>query len=359
MPLRCVDDEDRSIEACNFDDEGWKALRAQNRAQRHLRMPCCGAEVVLRKSNRGTRHFAHKTNGECEWKPESEVHRYLKELARNSARHAGWKAETEVSGRTPDGEQWTADVLASRDDYKVAVEIQWSGQTNEETLRRQARYRRSRVRGLWLLRQRSFPISKELPAARVGGALQHGLKILVPKCAGDTARRKTINRDWTQSHEPEEFFKAVFERRFRYGTEHVNAVTLSIVTDDFNCVQCRSLTQIVTGFKGRAGNVELRYTLKHARANPELGRALQNAVKDRENIGPLRERYNRFDEKTYLINTCARCNAGIGRIFDGTENFREGKIIGEIEWTLDAETKATLADKAQHWHVWEEQPRPS
>ena len=357
MPLRCVDEHGTAIEANACDEEQWKALRARNRAERNLKMPCCPARAVLKTSRRGTRFFAHKARGACAWKTETEVHLRLKKLALLAARNAGWDAESEVSGNTPDGERWTADVLASRGSHKVAVEIQWSGQTNEETMRRQKRYRRSGVRGVWLLRQPGFPISKDLPAACIGGSLDEGLKILLPKREGGTAHQRKNDQHWSQSLEPGNFFKAVFEYRFRFGTGHVNSVTLSVVTRLFDCVRCGWRTRIVTGFKGRAGAVDLHYSLNLARANPELARRLQSAVKGREDIGHLRERYIRIDRQSYLVNACARCDRRIGRIFDGSGRFHEGDIVAEIEWPLDAKTKHMLAKEPQRWRVWEAGPK--
>lgn len=155
MPLRCIDpiDDDRGILAFDLADEDWKALADRNRQERFLRMPCCDAEVVLRTSPQGTRHFVHKACPEdCPARDETEHHIRLKTLAVERARLAGWDADCEVTGETPSGERWTADVLASNGDRTIAIEIQWSSQTHEETRRRQRRYAESGVRCLWLMR---------------------------------------------------------------------------------------------------------------------------------------------------------------------------------------------------------------
>ena len=357
MPLRCVDEHGTAIEANACDEEQWKALRARNRAERDLKMPCCPARAVLKTSRRGTRFFAHKARGACAWKPETEVHLHLKKLALRAARDAGWDAESEASGSTPDGERWTADVLAQRGRHKVAVEIQWSGQTNEETTRRQERYRRSGVRGVWLLRQPDFPISKDLPAACIGGSLEEGLKILIPKRDSDLkARNRKANHHWTLNLEPEDFFKAVFEYRFRFGTEHLKSVTLSVITGVMRCLECGVPTRIVTAFAGRAGTVELKYNLELARANPEFAERLQDAVKGRNDIGRLRERYGRKSQQTYLMNACARCDARIGRFFE--DGGSDCENVAEIECPLNAEMKDRIASKSQQWRVWDSAPGP-
>ena len=73
-----------------------------------------------------------------------------------------------MRGNTPDGGLWTADVLAERGKHRIAFEVQWSPQNQEETAQRQERYRNSGVRGLWLMsRPSGLQISKEVPSLLV------------------------------------------------------------------------------------------------------------------------------------------------------------------------------------------------
>jgi competence CoiA-like predicted nuclease len=147
----------------------WSALRLDNNRSVLLRMPCCDAPVVMETSARGLKFFAHKSRGPCQSVPETEEHLVLKMLAAEAARPAGWACATEAIGSSPSGEAWTADVLAQKGQHKVAIDIQWSGQTSRQTLYRQERYRQSSVRCLWLFRRPGFPISKVLSAAWVSG----------------------------------------------------------------------------------------------------------------------------------------------------------------------------------------------
>ena len=152
---------------------------------------------MLKTSRLGTRFFAHLALGDCASGDESPEHLHLKALAIAAARAAGWDAEAEVAGVTPGGEPWRADVLAARGRHRVAVEVQWSPQADDETRRRQARYAASGVRGLWLFRRPGFLSDADVPALRVGGSLAAGLTILGQPAADALA--------------------AAFDRRLRFG----------------------------------------------------------------------------------------------------------------------------------------------
>ena len=84
----------------------------------NLRMPCCGSQVVLKRSPLGTQFFAHKAVGSCATAPETEAHLHLKKTVVDAARANGWEAVTEVLGTSPLGEQWTADVLAQKGEHR-------------------------------------------------------------------------------------------------------------------------------------------------------------------------------------------------------------------------------------------------
>ena len=68
MPLRCLDHHGTTIEANDFTDDEWQALRLRSRSEVHLRMPCCSTRAVLKTSPLGTRFFAHKARSSCNWK---------------------------------------------------------------------------------------------------------------------------------------------------------------------------------------------------------------------------------------------------------------------------------------------------
>ena len=352
MPLRCVDEHEITIEADGCTDEEWSLLRERARKERRLRMPCCPGRAVLKTSKLGTRFFAHKARGACIWKPETEVHLYLKKLAVEAARKAGWEAQTEVGGSTPDGEKWTADVLAWKGKGKVAVEVQWSGQTNQETWRRQRRYHQSGIKGIWLLRQPRFPISADLPAMCIGGSIDDGLRILLPKWEGGTAHQRKEDRYWSQILEPEQFMAAVFKNQLLFGIEHVSEITFGIQTGVMECWKCGFVTRIVTALEGKLGPHEIRVTLDFVDGNPDLLDRIQGATENRRDIGTIRERHSKTIGGSYTSNACARCDSLIGRFFEHEAYYCEEEIVGVIEWELDEDRRSMLGAETNRWGVW-------
>jgi competence protein CoiA len=151
MPLKCLRGDEEIYAFDTESDEAWESLRKGNAAEKYLRMPCCGAGVVLRTSKLGTRHFAHARRGPCETAPETAEHLLAKMAVVEGVKATAWEPLPEQSGRTPEGEEWRADVMAVKGKARVAFEIQWSRQDGDETDRRQRRYAEAGVRGLWLV----------------------------------------------------------------------------------------------------------------------------------------------------------------------------------------------------------------
>ena len=265
MPLRCIDDNGNDVEADKLDETEWRNIEAENRLRRYLRMPCCNSEVVLKAPANRTRHFAHKARNNCDAKPETEVHLYLKKLARDIARECGWNARTEVSGTSPDGESWRADVFVEKDKRKGVVEIQWSGQSVKETLRRQKRYQDSGIGCIWILRQPGWPLTRNIPAACLAGNLEKGLTILIPKKEYITAHMRNNWEEniggggvWSRDLTPNAFFKAIFEDRFRFGIKPGSKVPMTVWSRKQRfCWRCYESIDTATHLKGSVGPFKL------------------------------------------------------------------------------------------------------
>ncbi|WP_292085778.1 hypothetical protein [Mesorhizobium sp.] len=175
-------------------------------------------------------------------------------------------------GETPEGDRWKADVLAAKGNHKVAVEIQWSGQTPEETLSRQERYRESGVRGLWLLRQPGFPIAKSLPAVCVGGSIQQGLTALIPLTDDMQARDRRNPERWHQAMQMGEFLRAAFSRRLRFGMGPDQEATVWIRTGTMFCWSCGAETRIVVFLEKAVGDKRFFITIPNCGFRREAGR---------------------------------------------------------------------------------------
>lgn len=170
MPLRAISAAGDNLHAFEYDPTAWLQLKAEYRAM-GLRMPCCEAGAIPKTSRRGTAFFSHARRGDCTSAPESDEHLYCKYIIAKAAQRAGWRAITECRGQTSDGEDWIADVLCEMGSSRIALEVQISPQTDEETQYRQERYRKAGVRGAWFLSAaiRPEPIghNRDIPAFRL------------------------------------------------------------------------------------------------------------------------------------------------------------------------------------------------
>jgi competence protein CoiA len=218
------------------------------------------------------------------------------------AREHGWQVETEVNGEAPSGEAWRADVLVSRGAARVAVEIQWSAQTPDETMQRQERYEASGVRCLWLFRQGSFPISHSLPAARILGTLEAGFRASLPD---------VFERGREELPMPD-FLAAAFSKRLRFGLPLGVEAKFTIRALRLPCWCCHAWTQILKEVEVTAGPHQASLSV------PELGRhrGLWDRVRARLPSsfpsGTIHRRYSKTQEREYLSNGCSHCRALIG-----------------------------------------------
>jgi hypothetical protein len=317
MPLRCLDPTTNvSIHAFDLSAEEWQALVLKNRGERHLKMPCCSSQVTLKRSRLGTQFFAHKAVNHCSTAPETEIHLRLKQIAVAVARASGWSAETEVVGTTPAGEQWKADVLAQKGNWKVAVEVQWSSQTNEETLRRQQQYAESSIRGLWLLRQREIPITRDLPAARIEGSPRDGFYALVP-------------RGWGERRLPmQEFLHAAFNRHLRFRIPIGAMARVSVLSGNMDCwhSSCDATTRIITHIIVTVGLDEYVFHVSELGEYSEAFNSIRKNLPDYL-IRPVKFRYSKTQERSYMSNGCARCDRLFGGFFEHDAYYNEEKTF--------------------------------
>ena len=337
MPLRCIDEHGRDVEADRLDDDAWRALETRNRTERHLTMPCCDARVVLKMPTRRIRHFAHLRQGECDAEPETEAHRYLKQLARDIARSRGWDARTEVEGHTPGGERWRADLLVEKDGRRGAVEIQWSGQTDEETMRRQRRQRRYAASGIgcvWLIRQRVEPDRREFPAARLTGTLKEGLAVEVHNDEDIKAKeRPHPNERQSRPITPEAFLEAVFEGRFRFGVRLGTAIAMTVYAGVLrDCWHCKTPARMVTYLNGCAG--PHMFSIAADQLDEETQRRIRPFIAVQPDMG--------------VCTRVGRCRRSSGAWIYAVYN--DARAIGTVPWTIgEPDVRYHGCDR---WAVW-------
>jgi hypothetical protein len=306
------------IHSFDLSGEQWRALELENRRARHLRMPCCSAQVTLKRSRLGTPFFAHKALGTCVTATETEAHLRLKRMAVEAARANGWTAHTEKSGASRSGEQWKADVFAHKGKSQVAVEIQWSSQMTEELLRRQERYKRSGVRGLWLLRQPDFPITRELPAVCIGGSLEQGFLALIPYHSRMRPRDRSQPERWQQVLPMRALIEAAFSNRLRFGVPANAHAIVSARVALTSCWhrRCRARTRILTSIDIAFGPNECSFSIPELGKHSELLRSILDRLPSHLGMGEIKPRFSEAQGRFYMSNGCWRCDRISGEHFE-------------------------------------------
>src|SRR5918993_3435372 len=104
-------------------DDEWEHLRSAR--DRDAWMPHGKGRAVPKISRLGTRFFAHPPGHTPQGARETDVHLYIKAQCLVGARAVGWDALPEQSGKTPDGQDWRADVLCRRPGKPWTVCRRW------------------------------------------------------------------------------------------------------------------------------------------------------------------------------------------------------------------------------------------
>ena len=376
MPLKCLihgeSDPHAEIYAFDYIDEAaWQALREQNKRSRHLRMACCDAAVSLRTSKLGTRHFTHVRTGTCTTAPESAEHLLAKLLTVQAIQGSTWHARPEQSGATPSGESWRADVLATKGNAKIAFEIQYSRQPQEETDRRQKRYQEAGVRGLWLMRQSDFKTSRETPVFQLQydqGTRSFSVRIpwSNPWHRLRIIRLHAEDAEWLQTIPLPQFIRGVLERRLIFAPglstpQKPCELPVDVLGAYETCWRCKKKTNIVTGLRYGASkvfpnaldiDVSMHELAKIPGEGPlEIARMLPAQLLKRHGIGALKSRFSKTEERAYISNGCVHCDALQGRFFEQRLTRYERTLL-TVRGQLQAHWMPFLSESrkdAEHW----------
>lgn len=168
--------EGAPISAYDVSAEAWAALR-ENYRQKSLTMTC-GEHAVPKHSSRGLRFFAHHPGAGCqlhETGPETAEHHAAKTVLAEAGEATGWNAHIEYVSENRD---WIADVLLVRGEKRIAVEVQWSPQSDHEFARRTRRYQEAGVECRWFLGPSNW--TREVPNSYLIGGAADALDATVP-----------------------------------------------------------------------------------------------------------------------------------------------------------------------------------
>ena len=366
MPLKCLHHH-TTIFAFDFDAAGWEQLKASNRADASLIMTCCQARAVPKVSKLGTRFFAHHQSGDCTSTPETAEHLWAKTIVCQTARAVGWTADTEVRGQTPAGEDWVADVLATKGSAKVAIEIQWSRQGTDETKRRQRRYADSGVRALWLLRHPDLLLERDTPSflLDVRTTSESAAFVRLPSSQFDsrwvTNRNKSEAEYWQQTIALEAFVRGALSGSLQFAPAIDQPIPVTISATKIRCWRCKRETSTVQGLtlevsKRFAGHPDLHTSLEELYSGEEAAPWLANLfpaeLLKQYGIGVIKPRFSRTAGCSYLSNGCIHCDALQGRHFDH-DDYLEATDVCQYEVTLSSELLEQLAavgnDSAYRW----------
>lgn len=315
MPIRAASIEG-DVHAYAMTEGQWALLKASYKSV-SLRMPCCDIAAIPKTSKLGNYFFAHARKGECATADESAEHVYCKTLIARAATDAGWTVTTERPGKTPSGEAWVADVFCERGTSKLALEVQMSPQNEQETLRRQARYRDSRVWGAWFFgakaRSGVTPFGKETPAFT-----------LRPVIIGEVPGLEEFAVSLP------EFVKGMLQKRLKWTAPEDNRPHYVQFFED-NCWSCKKpVKQVFDHLPGRQtphGELLTAETINEglwdlpAYTSPRLSdllQALKDEVTDEEllahGLNPIdaQDRFKGRPSKFPFCNLCRHCRAPQG-----------------------------------------------
>ncbi|KAA5541882.1 hypothetical protein FYK55_16935 [Roseiconus nitratireducens] len=339
MPLKAIVNDD-SVIAPLLSEDQWQDLRS-NLRKGHLEaiLPCCGRRCFARESKLGTRHFYHVRRSGCNTPAESLEHLRAKEHLAIGGAKAGWQIDVEVSG---DG--WRADVLATRNESKVAFEVQWSSQTLNETERRHARYVGSGIRCAWLFRK--------IPK----GALPNRDVPMFEINCDDRSIPKVMRLPLS------EFGRAMLSGKFRFCDRTIAASrqVLDLEVFDYDCWKCNRQSHVFQVSNdshsplSRHGDPVEAYLHDGFPKGPEycpeafeyLDRLKRDSQWSHLLFGEIKDRYSRAAQTSYLSQGCPHCDAIFGEHYLGKELLSKTPILCH---QLVARLEVPIVVDQAHW----------
>lgn len=333
MPLSATVGDDRVV-AFLLDEDAWTGLKADLKTGRRSAVLGCGSEAYGRTSTLGTPHFVHKRGAACsDHGPESAQHLLAKMVITRAAREAGWDAQPEVPG--PD-RTWVADVLATRGDIQVALEVQWSEQSLVDFQRRQERYNDDGVRTAWFARHTKHlgPSSNDLPI--------FGLSV-----DGETATTSIEDKVVPLDEAVRSLLTGRLQHRARHGIHHG---TWTTTLHDVTCWKCgaapvlwkttaRGTTPCGAPFWTRSD----LFSMRRLESHPEVVQAVGEAAKGKP-VACIGMVTTKDSGGVYNGFTCPNCNAVYGDFYLGRDIANSPAFA-----TIQSQIATPLVIDGPHW----------
>lgn len=344
MPLRALVDGKELI-SIYLSDQEWVILKKEvQKKNLSVKLPCCGQNGFLRVSSKGLKHFVHGKEGTpCDWESETPQHLKSKVEIAKACRDNGWLAIPEYSEN-----DWRADILATKGDARIAFEVQWSTQTEDDTNFRQERYRQSNVRGCWFFRtppkqlrdyDKAPKAIKELPIFKI---LEDESKNIVLHSEGHPKDLYS-------------FVGALLNGKIKYRPGHSanpeqEAKISFFKTECHKCHAPQHLYFTEVPAKSCCGK-SMDLAPGDIDLNPQIISAVKEILKSEAGkhlrLGEIRNRYSRAAGHEYLSFGCYFCDALFGQVHLFPEKIAARGLPDNITFTR----KVTLqiSDPIPHW----------
>jgi len=310
MPLSALYLGER-IESCNMTTGEWAELKRNYRTSGLVM--ACGQAGVPKTSTLGTQFFAHKSNTDCrlhEGGPESTEHLATKAAVARAAREIGWDAVIEFPAAD---RAWIADVLVTNGERIIAIEAQWSAQSQADFERRQARYEAVGIECFWLTAAVNKYNASTVPHHALSGSVGN-LRVWLPSLTD-------LNLDLGEG------IKAILQGEIVPVAEFV-ATCAAIKTQMSKCWKCDRWMSLWTvtelDLESRCGgDTTLKWSMPWVpwalqRHEQALEATIRQAIQISDLPAPiaLRSRRSTIADRTYLAMNCPSCGAvqGDGRL---------------------------------------------
>lgn len=240
---------------------------------------------------------------------ESRHHIALKELVRTTAIAEGWTAALEVSGVSPTGKRWRADVVATNGDRKVAVEVQWSGQPHASFVDRAAPYREAGMEVVWLHRSERLAVDEAVVEARVSHDKDQGYLAM-------------LRGGWNQTLPVDEFVRAVFTNRLCFRLPKFPDVMVAVHVAEAQCWDrtCDGAYPVLPIISFSFGYPQYpaegpSIGLDRVGRIPGFEPKLREELKDHPVATLLKHRCSNTAGHSYLSSGCPKCDRIAGQFF--------------------------------------------